>query len=452
MPVKKLSVKIKITIWLTALVAVLTVVLVAMAMFVSGYVASQEASNQLSATVRSNLDYITAGETMPVIDEKFAYYHNGVTTLVYSKNGSLVAGQLPVNFKVNEAFDNGAVRTVESGENKFMVVDIWLPADWNNGVWIRGITDVPDNNYMIKYLLHISAITLPLFTLMAALGSYFIIKGAFRPLEKITATAEEINEAKDLSGRINLPETGDEFSRLAENFDNMFERLERSFEAEKQFTADASHELRTPVAIIKSACEYAEKYDETQEDHKETISMIHRQADKMAVLIHQLLSMTRMEQGTEKLNFKDVDLAELTETVVKEQKWSADRIKLNVQKNVMINADADLLARLLRNLVENSLKYGLPDGDISIGVSETKDEALLAVQDQGEGISDEHIDKIWQRFYQADSSRNSDINSGTGLGLSIVQQIAKLHKGYMTVESKKGSGSVFTLHLPKANR
>lgn len=445
---KKLSVKVKITVWITALVAVLTVVLVAMASFVSGRVATQEATQQLYSVVQSNLDYVTVTDTTPQIDENFQYYHNGVSSLVYSKSGSLVAGQLPVNFKVTEEFENGVIRTVESGDNKFLVVDIWLPSSWENGVWIRGLTDVPDDNYMLRYLMHISAITLPLFTLMAALGSYFIIKGAFKPLDKITAAATAINEAKDLAGRINLPEGNDEFSRLAENFDSMFERLERSFEAEKQFTADASHELRTPVAIIKGACEYAQKYDETEEERQETIAIIHRQADKMAVLIQQLLSMTRMEQGTEKLNFEPTDMAQFVENTAEEQNWCTERIKLELQKNVIVNADASLLARLLTNLVENSFKYAAENGDITIAVQADDSEAVLSVKDQGEGIAPEYTEKIWQRFYQIDTSRSDEENTGSGLGLSMVKQIAKLHGGYMTLESKKGSGSVFALHLP----
>ncbi|MBQ6930023.1 MAG: HAMP domain-containing histidine kinase [Oscillospiraceae bacterium] len=449
---KKLSVKLRITMWITVLVAVLTVALVTMAMGVSSYVADEEATNLLENTVRSNLKHINAAQTTPKISEDFLYYHNGVTTLVYSKNQSLIAGQLPVNFKTTAAFENGMIRTVESGTNSFFVMDIWLPSDWDNGVWIRGIIDVPDNEYMTRYLLHISAITLPLFTVMAALGSWFVIKKSFKPLDRINAAAEAINEAKDLSGRINLPQSNDEFSRLADNFDSMFERLERSFETEKQFTSDASHELRTPIAIIKGACEYALKYDETEEERRETLDMIHRQTEKMSVLIQQLLSMTRMEQGTEKLNFEKTDMRQLILDTASEQKWDARRIDVQTDNNAEVNADKNLMSRLLVNLVENAFKYGDTDEKVQIILGISDGEMQLAVKDKGRGISSEHIEKIWHRFYQADSARSSDENSGSGLGLAIVKQIAELHGGYMTVESEVDKGSIFTLHIPLAEQ
>ncbi len=443
----KKSIKLKITLWLTALVALLTVVLVVMALVVTNYVGTRTAMEQLEATVRGNIKHIEAADTTPQIDEGFLYYQNGVSTLVYSKSGSLMAGQIPVNFKTSEAFENGVIRTVESGGNSFILLDMWLPYDWEKGVWVRGITDVPDTDYLVRYLLMVSAITLPVFTLLAALGSWFIIKRSFKPLDRINATATAINEAKDLSGRINLPKGNDEFSLLAENFDKMFSRLENSFEAEKRFTSDASHELRTPVAVIKSACEYSQKYDETAEEYTESISVIQRQADRMSVLINQLLSMTRMEQGTEKANFEKLDLGNAVAEICSEAQWQNSNICIDAEKGINVKADKTLLQRLLNNLMENAQKYGKEDGRISVLVKRTDSEAVLSVADEGNGIAAEHLDKIWNRFYQADSSRNSE-NSGAGLGLAIVQQIARIHGGYMTVESTVGKGSVFSLHLP----
>lgn len=443
----KKSVKLKITLWITGLVALLTVVLVSMALFISNYVATETIMERMEYVVRGNIKHIQATDTTPVIDEEFLYYQNGISTLVYSRNGSLLAGQLPVNFKTAADFENGIIRTVESGDNKFIVLDMWLPYNLETGFWIRGISDVPDMDYLARYLLMVSAITLPVFTLLAALGSWLIIRKSFRPLDRINATAKAINEAKDLSGRINLTEGDDEFSYLADNFDDMLSRLESSFEAEKQFTADASHELRTPVAVIKSACEYGRKYDETAEEHAETLAVIGRQADKMSALINQLLSMTRMEQGTEKFTFEQLNLSEIVKEFCAEADWEKYNIKVFCDEKVAVKADKALLQRLLYNLVENAVKYGREDGEISVSVTEKGNSAVLTVKDEGEGIPAEHIEKIWNRFYQADPSRNND-SSGAGLGLSIVQQIARLHGGFMTVESTVGKGSAFSLHLP----
>ena len=135
-----------------------------------------------------------------------------------------------------------------------------------------------------------AAVALPLFVLAGALGCYFILRRSLRGLDTVNAAAASIGEGKDLSVRIGPVPGGRELTKLAENFDALLERLQRSFEAERRFTADASHELRTPVAVIKSACEYAEAFDETDEERRETLGMIRRQADKMTALIGQLLA------------------------------------------------------------------------------------------------------------------------------------------------------------------
>ena len=176
---------------------------------------------------------------------------------------------------------------------------------------------------------------MPAFILIATIGGYWIAKKAFKPLEDIISTADSINEASDLSARINVPSGSNEFTRLANTFDQMFTRLEQSFEAEKQFTSDASHELRTPISVIKGACEYALKYDETPEEREETISMINRQAAKMSGLVSQLLSMTRLEQGTEKANFENINLTELVKSVCTEQVYANRNIILNVKKKYL---------------------------------------------------------------------------------------------------------------------
>ena len=443
---KKKSVKIRISCLLTLLMATMAILLLGFMVVISNTIATQTVRHQLIETLRSNIAFVEATDKKPIIEDDFSYYHNGVTTLIYSQNESLLAGQIPVSFKAEAPFENGVIQTVESEDTSYLVLDFWIAADWDNGIWLRGLVEAPNNEALTKNLLIIALIALPLFILLAALGSYHIARRAFRPLDHITATAEAINDAKDLSGRIGLPPGEDEFSRLAADFDNMFERLERSFEAEKQFTADASHELRTPISIIKGACEYAEKYDETPEEHAETISMIHRQADKMGSLVSQLLRMTRMEQGIEHTAMECLDLNDFVHTFVKEQAWDSNRLSVITSTNHQVLANPELLGRLVRNLVENAFKYSKEPSQILLEISSTDTEVLLSVKDHGIGIAPEDQEKIWKRFYQVDCSRSSD--EGNGLGLSMVEQIARLHGGYMTLHSVPNVGSTFTLHLP----
>ncbi len=443
---KQISVKAKIAAWLTLLMALLAVLLVIFMLSVSSQVAVQTASDQLTYTIKDNLGRIrfVQGKAQPA--SSFRFYHNGVTTLVYSKSKSLLAGQIPVSFAVNEPFDNGRIRLVDAGEVHYLMLDLWVNNGWESGVWVRGLIEAPENRMFVSNLLKISVVALPVFMALAAAGSSWITHRAFRPLDSINATAAAINEASDLSRRIGLPPGQDEFSRLGSAFDRLFERLERSFEAEKQFTADASHELRTPVSIIKGACEYAVKYDETEEDRQETIDMIRRQAEKMSGIISQLLRMTRLEQGTEQTGMEPVELGEFLRQLCREQSYDAGRVHTICEETIQIQANPGLLSRLVINLVENALKYGRPDGQVWISASCEQEEALLKVCDDGDGIAEEHQEKIWQRFYQVDASRSGEM--GAGLGLPLVRQIAQIHGGYMTLASGKGMGCTFTLHLP----
>lgn len=443
---KRFSVKTKITMWITVLTIVLAVLLSVFMLSVSNTVFLETVKSRLSQTMINSIGRLSINDGRLNIEAGFNFYDNGISILIYNKNEALLAGQIPVAFTIEEPFENGMTRIVNADANEYLIMDIWLPDGWDNGVWVRGLTESPDYVQTSGNLRFMLFTALPGFIFLAAIGAYLIIRKAFKPLNKITSAASAINEARDLSGRIGLPEGGDEFSRLAASFDSMFERLERSFEAEKRFTDDASHELRTPVAIIKGACEYAEKYDETPEERKETISMIHRQAVKMSDLIYQLLSMARLDQGTERAHFEQVDLGELSVLVCGEQNYDQARLSVRSEENVLVKADSSLISRLIQNLLDNAFKYGGKDCCVDVSVKKVGEECQVSVKDDGIGISYDEQEKIWQRFYQVDASRGD--GSGSGLGLAIVRQIAELHSGYMTLESIPGIGSDFILHLP----
>ena len=258
---KNISVKLRIALWLTLLMGLLAMLLLAFVLMISKMAATETAMSQLSQTVQSNLRQTKMIGGFLELGSDFSFYRNGVSTLIYSREKALLAGRIPISFDVEESFQNGLTRVVSSGDEKFLVLDLWLPMGWEEGVWIRGLIEAPENRRFTFDFLKVALVIMPAFMVLAAFGSYWIVKKAFGPLDSITATAMSINEAQDLSRRVGLPPKKDEFSQLAATFDELFQRLERSFESEKQFAADASHELRTPVSVIKGACEYAEKLD-----------------------------------------------------------------------------------------------------------------------------------------------------------------------------------------------
>lgn len=446
-PMKRRSVQVRLTLWYTLLMAGMAGLLLVFLLVISGAVSRQTAMDQLETTLRENLSQVSLGDDGSLqLGEDFSFYQNGVYTLVYSQSQALLAGQVPVSFTASEPFQNGQTRPVDGEGGRYYVLDFWVPQGWESGLWVRGILEAPENPQTVTNLVFIAVVTLPAFILLAALGGYGIVHRAFRPLEEITATAAAINEAADLSARVAVPPGDHEFSRLADTFNQMFGRLEGSFEAEQQFTADASHELRTPVAVIKSACEYAEKYGETPQEQQETLAMIHRQADRMTQLIQQLLSITRLEQGTEPAQREALDLAALVTGVCADQPYPKDRLACQVQPGVWVRGDRGLLARLLQNLIDNGFAYGKPQGHVWVTLGTEGDQAVLQVRDDGIGIPQDQQEKIWQRFYQVDPARRE--GGGAGLGLAMVKKIAQLHGGRITLDSTPGQGSTFTLSLP----
>ncbi len=254
--------------------------------------------------------------------------------------------------------------------------------------------------------------------------------------------------------RIGLQNASPEMCNLSDTFDKMFERLERSFEAEKQFTSDVSHELRTPTAVILAQCEYAIGENITPEDKEDALETVQRQALKMSTLISDLLSMIRLDRGAQKVEIRQMNLSDLVREICEEQELIATQdIKLSYDIAPNINGmfDHDMISRLLTNLINNSFCYKKENtnNNVHVILSETATEIVLSVKDDGIGIAKEHQDKVWNRFYQVDSSRTASQHGNMGLGLSMVAQIAKLHHAKIELESELSKGSIFTVKFPK---
>ena len=209
-------------------------------------------------------------------------------------------------------------------------------------------------------------------------------------MEKVISTAEAISDGGDLSRRIGLPKGRSEISRLAAAFDGMCDRLERSFEAERQFTSDASHELRTPVAVILAECDSLDHGQPTEEDYRQSVDVIRRQGQQMSRLIGQLLHITRLEQGTQKLQLETADLSQLVEVLCEEQAHLAPEgttLAVHTQPDLLVNGDVTLLSRLLTNLISNAYRYGKPNGHVWVDLRREGQWAVLSVRDDGSGIA-----------------------------------------------------------------
>ena len=315
--------------------------------------------------------------------------------------------------------------------------------------WIRGVVLTDSHQGISDIILRLTIIILPVILIVTFLGALWISSRTFRPIEKIVATANSINDADDLTDRIALKKGPKEMKQLAGAFDRMFERLEKVFDAERQFTSDASHELRTPTAIILAECDRAKRKAETPEDYRESIDNISEQGRRMSALIDELLGITRLQQGTERYPLSKGDLSEFV-TLSSEEFVPADdrgiRMETEIEPGIECSFNASLMSRVIYNLLQNAYKYGRDNGYVRLTLGREGSDAVIRVKDNGIGIKKEDLDKIWQRFWQADSSRGSE--GGNGLGLAMVKEIAELHGGSVTAESTEGRGSEFIFRIP----
>lgn len=448
-----LSIKLKLTLWFTGFMTVTAAVCLGLILMISGKVERDEAFQILSFTVRGNIPEVSLVEGRLHLSSEFEFYTNDVYLLIYNKKKALLSGQAPPSFPVETELENGVTKFVSGGKDEFYILDFWIPCGWEDGVWLRGVLHSPDSRRTLGNIVTMFTIILPFIIVSAGAGGYWIAKRALDPISRITDAAGSISEGKDLTRRIGLPPGRDEVSRLANAFDHMFERLEQSFEAEKQFTSDASHELRTPTTVILAQCSYAKKHGNSLEEYQEAIDVIDRQARRMSQLIERLLDMTRLDLGTRKLHLERLDLSEMVRVLWEEQNTGARgiSISLEVEDGIWVQGDPFLISRVIWNLLDNARKYGKEGGHIVLRLFSRSNEnrrkiAILQVEDDGIGMETEELDKIWQRFYQVGASRQS--GSGLGLGLSMVKQIVHLHGGEVTVTSILGQGSCFTVMLP----
>jgi heavy metal sensor kinase len=282
-------------------------------------------------------------------------------------------------------------------------------------------------------------------------GAWFIAKRTIRPIEVITATAESISGA-DLSRRIDLQSTESELGKLAGVLNTTFDRLEEAFERQARFTADASHELRTPVAVILTQTTMAQRKERSSAEYKEVIAACHTAAKRMKRLVDGLLTLARNDAGTFELQKTEVDLRQVVEECLDLlQPLAAERgVTLRRELDAAsVDGDAERLVQVVMNLVTNAVHYNRPEGDVLASLKTEAGSVVLAVTDTGVGIAPEHVPHVFERFFRADAARSSR-DGGTGLGLAITKAIVEAHGGTVSCESESGKGSAFTVRLPAA--
>ena len=351
--------------------------------------------------------------------DEVSMYKDGVYFSYYDAQGNLLRGSFPEGSAVAEDFHSSQITTVQINNVLYYVYD--LPtATYAGTFWVRGILSSQSRSD-VKSSVTSTIVTLtwslfPVLILVALIGGWLIANAALKPLD---------------------------------NFNQMFERLETSFNAERQFSSDVSHELRTPIAIIQAECEHAMLKAKAPEDYQEALESIKEQSEKMAQLASDLLDTTRLQQGTDRYPLQNANLSTFIEACCDEFIPEEDRgiqMKLDIEQNVNACFNPTLTSRILINLLQNAYRYGNEHGNVSVRLKRREDMAVLEVADDGIGIAKEDQEKIWQRFWQGHNPEGKI--GGTGLGLSMVKEMAEVQNGRVSVTSELGSGSTFTVWIP----
>lgn len=284
--------------------------------------------------------------------------------------------------------------------------------------------------------------------LLAWFGGQFIAGRALSPIDRIRRAAEQIG-AHDLSRRLNLNRS-DELGHLASAFDSMINRLEEAFEHERRFTADAAHELRTPLAVIRSQVEVALGRPRKAERDAQLLSSVQEDLERMGRLVDNLLALARADAG-EALALVPVDMEEVVsdaaERAMPHARARDVRLAVHVLPANPVPGNAMWLGQLLSNLLENAIRHCNDRGQVALTLAPDSGGVALTVSDTGNGIAPEHLPHLFERFYRPDRAR-SRRSGGAGLGLAISAWVAKAHGGLLTAESRPGEGARFRLWLP----
>jgi heavy metal sensor kinase len=292
----------------------------------------------------------------------------------------------------------------------------------------------------------------PILLIISSAGGYWLSRRALKPVDRITATARSIS-IRNLSERLPVSNSGDELQRLAETCNDMLARLESAVNRIKQFTADASHELRGPLSFVRTVAEVAIRNPRVDSASREAFQDIVEEAAKSAVLLEDMLTVARADADCGQVALQPMNLADAVHEACEMARPIASERSLALsvslgagQRPVQVLGDFQALRRLLWILLDNALKYTQSPGRIDVAVSTTGDRATVLVCDTGAGIAETDLPHIFDRFYRADPSR-SEVE-GSGLGLAIAKWIAEMHHAQLSVASEERRGTVFQLILP----
>ncbi len=366
---------------------------------------------------------------------------------IFDKDGNITSSEMgPQLIGLPLKYD--LPREVKIDDQPWLVYDIPGYLEEEEVFWIRigrSLTNVSNTLRNIRILIFTST---PIFIIISTVLSILLASRSLAPINRLIETTRTIGKG-NLSRRLKLSGTDDEVGTLTRTFNGMLERLEIAFKRESEFATSASHELRTPLSVILAQTEEALSGNKNTKDYKEALKVILKKGKRISYLVSQLLTLSRDYDERFILNKEVIDLGILLEDIVDEMKNKAKTKEIKIfsgrKQNIKIKADQILIATLLINIIDNSIKYNKKGGYIKIDLNRKKEIVEISIEDSGVGIAKDKISQIFDRFYRVDKKIT---NKSYGLGLSIVKWIVDSHEGSINVTSTPGKGTRFVIRLP----
>jgi heavy metal sensor kinase len=463
------SIRLKLTFWYTSLLTLTCLLLGGLSYGLLSYSLNRDIdyalrgiAEVLETTVQRRTDTILPAE----IDDMFRQFF-GFSPLerhidFFNPSGQRQRGQSREKSVLEVPLSESALQAAAQGQQVFETIK------GENSPALRVLTTpVMDNGRVVnvvrvgmslenmhqtkKRFLLIMAGLLPLTLLLSGGGGWLLAGRALRPIDSMTRTANKIS-AEHLNQRLAVSGSDDELDRLARTINDMLDRIDGSLQEMRRFSADASHELQTPLTILKGEIEVALLKQRNPSEYELVLHSCLEEIDRINKLVEGLLLLARADAGALKLDLQPLDMAQLTHTLCTQMHPLARQYGVTLHhellNSVIVDGDELQLQRMLMNLIDNGIKYSSTGGEVTVSVEKGSDHAVIRVQDSGPGFSAAEAEKIFDRFHRAPQARQQH-SKGSGLGLSIARSIALAHGGNIKAESVPGSGSSFTVSLPR---
>jgi two-component system OmpR family sensor kinase len=455
------SVRARLTLWYTAILALVLIIFSAVSYVLLARAIRAENDASLADTAHEFAAAFDPADRSRGRDVLLDFRYSDRQILVLSPKGEIVAGSNKISPEARTRIQSfiraggTGLDTIPGGEEndgiRIIAAPIFVVGTRYTVVVARDLSEQADR---LESAARAVFFGIPLALIVAAAGGYLLARKSFAPVTTMSLKARQIG-AETLDERIEIGNERDELGFLAATLNGLLERLQLAFESQRRFMADASHELRTPIAIIQGEADVALARDRDAADYRESIEVMQRAARKLTRIVQNLFLLARGDAGRYPISMSRFYLGEVVADCIRGMRSVAQargvELSCSASEDIVIVADEELIHRLVLNLVENAVKFTPGGGKVHVDVHAGGGNCTIRVADTGPGIAPADQSRIFERFFRGDRARPQDAG-GAGLGLPIARWIAEVHGGELRLEHSDAQGTVFLAVLPLDRR